>query len=61
MFSLSFPPLFFQVTDPYLNIFRSLIPPIFNIDFTPLVGFIILNWLVGVLQGPGAKTAADYL
>eukprot|EP00210_Caulerpa_lentillifera_P009666 g9222.t1 len=39
-----------QVTDPYLNLFRGLIPPLLGtIDFTPLLGFIILQWLSGIL------------
>lgn len=40
-----------QVTDPYLNLFRGLVPPLLGtIDFTPLLGFIILQWLVGALD-----------
>lgn len=39
-----------QVTDPYLNLFRNLIPPIMGqIDFTPILGFIVLQFLAGVL------------
>ena len=32
-----------QITDPYLNIFRRLIPPIGMIDFSPIVALIILQ------------------
>lgn len=40
-----------QVTDPYLNLFRGLVPPLLgSIDFTPLFGFMILQFLAGVLE-----------
>ncbi|GMH38555.1 hypothetical protein BSKO_06439 [Bryopsis sp. KO-2023] len=29
--------------DPYLNLFRGLIPPVANIDFSPILAFLILN------------------
>jgi YggT family protein len=32
-------------TDPYLNLFRKIIPPIGMIDFSPIVAFIFLNIL----------------
>jgi YggT family protein len=32
-----------QITDPYLNIFRSIIPPMGGMDFSPILGFILLN------------------
>jgi YggT family protein len=34
-----------QVTDPYLNVFRSLIPPLGGIDFSPMLGFLALTML----------------
>ena len=40
-----------QVTDPYLNLFRNLIPPIMGqIDFTPILGFMVLQFFVRVLS-----------
>ncbi|KAL3134047.1 hypothetical protein ABBQ32_008477 [Trebouxia sp. C0010 RCD-2024] len=40
-----------QVTDPYLNLFRGLVPPLLGtIDFTPLFGFMILQFLAGALD-----------
>ena len=40
-----------QVTDPYLNLFRGLVPPLLGtIDFTPLFGFFILQFLEGTLD-----------
>ncbi|HEY9808391.1 MAG TPA: YggT family protein [Halomicronema sp.] len=38
-----------QLTDPYLNLFRSLIPPIGGLDFSPFLAFILLNVLQSVL------------
>jgi YggT family protein len=34
-----------QVTDPYLNIFRSILPPLGGMDFSPMLGFIALTLL----------------
>ncbi|MBD2449600.1 YggT family protein [Nostoc sp. FACHB-152] len=47
-----------QITDPYLNVFRSFIPPLGGIDFSPMLAIILLQVvgqvigsLVGGLQG----------
>ncbi len=32
------------ITDPYLNIFRGLIPPIAGIDISPILAFVLLNF-----------------
>jgi YggT family protein len=37
-----------QLTDPYLNIFRSIIPPLGGLDFSPILGFLLLQ----ILQNP---------
>ena len=40
-----------QMTDPYLQLFRGLIPPLLGmIDFTPLLGFFVLQYISGELQ-----------
>ncbi len=31
------------LTDPYLNIFRKLLPPINGLDFSPMIGLVILQ------------------
>jgi YggT family protein len=32
-----------QLTDPYLNLFRSLIPPLGGIDFSPILALLLLQ------------------
>jgi YggT family protein len=32
-----------QITDPYLNIFRSIIPPLGGIDFSPMLAIFALQ------------------
>ena len=40
-----------QVTDPYLNLFRNLLPPIMGmVDLTPIMGFMVLQFLAKVLS-----------
>ncbi|MGQ9511609.1 YggT family protein [Thermodesulfitimonas sp.] len=33
----------YDMTDPYLNIFRRLIPPVGVVDFSPVVAFFVLE------------------
>lgn len=39
-----------QLTDPYLNIFRSFIPPLGGIDFSPMLAIILLNVVTSMLS-----------
>lgn len=39
-----------QITDPYLNLFRSIIPPLGGIDFSPILAFLALNLIGGLLR-----------
>jgi YggT family protein len=32
-----------QLTDPYLNVFRSIIPPLGGIDLSPILAFLLLT------------------
>ncbi|NDJ22946.1 YggT family protein [Nostoc sp. B(2019)] len=39
-----------QITDPYLNLFRSIIPPLGGMDFSPMLAIILLQIVGGGLQ-----------
>ena len=43
-----------QLTDPYLNLFRSLIPPLGGIDFSPILAFLVLNLVSGDIRSIAA-------
>ena len=34
-----------QLTDPYLNVFRSIIPPLGGVDLSPILAFLLLSFL----------------
>lgn len=38
-----------QLTDPYLNLFRSIIPPLGGLDLSPILGFVLLQILQSAL------------
>lgn len=38
-----------QISDPYLNLFRSIIPPLGGMDFSPILAFLALNLVGSVL------------
>ncbi|HEY9664135.1 MAG TPA: YggT family protein [Allocoleopsis sp.] len=39
-----------QMTDPYLNLFRSIIPPLGGIDFSPMLAILLLQFVAQTLQ-----------
>jgi YggT family protein len=39
-----------QISDPYLNLFRSFIPPLGGIDISPMLAIILLQFLGGSMQ-----------
>ncbi|RCJ25445.1 hypothetical protein A6S26_16870 [Nostoc sp. ATCC 43529] len=39
-----------QITDPYLNVFRSFIPPLGGIDFSPMLAIILLQFVGGFIS-----------
>lgn len=39
-----------QISDPYLNLFRSIIPPLGGMDFSPILAFLALNLAGGFLR-----------
>ncbi len=38
-------------TDPYLNFFRRFIPPLGMIDFSPIIAFLCLGVIEGMVKG----------
>ncbi|NET01566.1 MAG: YggT family protein [Sphaerospermopsis sp. SIO1G2] len=38
-----------QVSDPYLNLFRNIIPPLGGIDLSPILAFLALNVIGSIL------------
>lgn len=38
------------ITDPYLNLFRSIIPPLGGMDFSPILAFFVLSIIQGLVQ-----------
>ena len=37
------------ITDPYLNIFRSFIPPLGGLDLSPILAILVLQLVAGLL------------
>ena len=38
------------ITDPYLNLFRGIIPAIGGIDISPILAFVVLNFAESLLR-----------
>jgi YggT family protein len=41
------------ITDPFLNIFRSFIPPLGGMDFSPILAFFAIYLIQGLLEAVG--------
>ncbi len=39
-----------QITDPYLNIFRNIIPPLGGLDFSPMLALLLLYVVQQVVE-----------
>jgi YggT family protein len=46
-----------QLTDPYLNVFRSIIPPLGGIDFSPMLAIILLQVLSSVVNSLAVQSS----
>ena len=49
-----------QITDPYLNLFRNIIPPLGGIDLSPLLAFLLLNVVSSLLTSLAGPMAAGF-
>lgn len=49
-----------QITDPYLNLFRSVIPPLGGIDFSAILAFIVLQFIQSALNSVVATLGTSY-
>lgn len=45
----------YAITDPYLNLFRGIIPPLGGLDFSPILAFLLLNALTSATAAVGAE------
>lgn len=45
----------YAITDPYLNLFRGIVPPVFGLDFSPILAFLLLNTLTSATAAVGAE------
>jgi len=50
----------YAVTDPYLNLFRGIIPPIFGLDLSPILAFVTLNLLSSATASVGCEIPEDF-
>jgi YggT family protein len=50
-----------QLTDPYLNLFRSFIPPLGGLDLSPILAFLLLQAVTQAVGVLAASTAASSL
>nr|WDA98816.1 hypothetical protein SCTW_034 [Sciadococcus taiwanensis] len=39
-----------KITDPYLRLFRGIVPPFLGMDISPILGFILLQFLVQIFS-----------
>ncbi|PZU99764.1 MAG: hypothetical protein DCE90_00235 [Pseudanabaena sp.] len=49
-----------QITDPYLNLFRSIIPPLGGMDFSPMLAFLALSFLQRALAPLATSTSMGF-
>jgi Predicted integral membrane protein len=51
----------YAITDPYLNLFRGIIPPIFGLDLSPILAFFTLNVLTNATAAVGREGPEDMM
>nr|YP_009420230.1 putative plastid protein 19 [Cryptomonas curvata]ASO75718.1 putative plastid protein 19 [Cryptomonas curvata] len=45
-----------RLTDPYLRMFRGIVPPLVGIDISPILGFILLQCIMQIASNIGLST-----
>lgn len=45
-----------RLTDPYLKMFRGIVPPLVGIDISPILGFILLQCIMQIVSNIGLTT-----
>jgi len=45
-----------RLTDPYLKMFRGIVPPLVGIDISPILGFILLQCIMQIVSNVGLTT-----
>ncbi len=46
-----------QVCEPYVGIFRRIVPPMGNVDFSPWIAVLVLQYLIGPVLVTLLRTA----
>nr|BDA98941.1 hypothetical protein [Rhodomonas sp. NIES-2332] len=45
-----------RLTDPYLKMFRGIVPPLVGIDISPILGFVLLQCVMQIVSNVGLTT-----
>jgi len=45
-----------KLTDPYLKVFRGIVPPLIGIDISPILGFILLQCVMQIVSNVGISS-----
>jgi len=46
-----------RLTDPYLKIFRGIVPPLIGIDISPILGFVLLQCIMQIANNVGLTSS----
>jgi YggT family protein len=50
-----------QITDPFLNLFRSIIPPLGGIDVSPILAFLALGLVKQLLVQVAVRSSGGFV
>jgi YggT family protein len=45
-----------RLTDPYLRLFRGIVPPLIGMDISPILGFVLLQCIMQIFNNIGLTT-----